>query len=198
MGYEDVDGVRSWYRMEKEAESSYIIFDEICDSVIEGKTYEDIVKYEFLEKRTTARFFHAKNIGDNDAFKIFESCMIDRVKCYRYFKLKTRDYSDITMYTRNLAFGFFQCGGRLNYDIELYNSFFKCLGDQGFIESPLIEPFIWFLKDILSKRSDKSFSRIKGLGNKILKDLKSNKIQIENTNEKQMVIAEVKKILDAK
>ena len=163
-GYENVEGMRRWYTLERNAGSS-IHQESICDLVISGKSYADKVKYEFVSRKATVLYFKGRDQGVSspDGFDLFEVSLGYSVQAFNYFYGTGADTNQNFRNVRSTAFSLVNSAKSLGYDRRLIKVFENVQKDHGFLCEPLFEPFKDVIKYLSENRGGETGKRRAGL-----------------------------------
>jgi hypothetical protein len=160
MNFEHVLGMRAWYNLEKNFGNSIDNQIEICDCVINGKSYAERVKMEFLRKKSSSLFVKAQHSNEIDAYKLFQRALIGNHQVYNYMLENGEEISSQFIHTRNSAFAVFNYGVKQRFD-RLMVSFFRDLHkDLGLFHDPLYKALLDLMR-YLSKKEHGNTAKIR-------------------------------------
>lgn len=145
-GYEDVEGMRRWYTLERSADSS-VSQIKVCDYVIFGKSYAENIKQEFTSRKATVLFFKGRDQGQGspDGYDLFESSLTHSVQAFNFFYGIGADTNINFRNVRSTAFSLVNSAKILGYDRRLLGAFEMIQKEHGFLCEPLFDPF----KDVI-------------------------------------------------
>ena len=163
-GYENVEGMRQWYMLERNAGSS-INQEKICNIVISGKSYADNVKHEFISRKATVLFFRGRDqgVGSPDSYDLFERSLAESVRAFNFFYGIGADSNLNFRNVRGTAFSLVNTAKALGYDKRLIVVFENIQKEHGYLCEPLFEPFKDLVKYLSQNRGGEIGKRRSGL-----------------------------------
>lgn len=163
-GYENAEGMRRWYRLERDADSS-VNQEKICDLVIYGKSYADTVKHEFMSHKATVLYFRGRDqgVGSTDGFDLFERSIADSVKAFNFFYGIGADSHQNFRNVRSTGYSLLNSAKALEYDRRLIKVYENIQKDEGFLCEPLFEPFKEVIRYLSENRGGDIGKRRSGL-----------------------------------
>lgn len=175
MRYEDIQGMRDWFHMERASGFGSDTAEAVCQAVIQGKTYSKLEKAEFTVKRATILFQRARvaqHTNPTDAIKLLEMALDNHLSGYK-------DIADIGgvgtqknfEFCRNTAFQLFwlatkNVGASAVFDWLIRLTANKCYGD------PLVEPICEFLRELPRTRERNELNMRRGMSQKFASAIK--------------------------
>ncbi len=189
-GYENASGMRDWFRLEKES-TSLLNQEEVCDIVISGKGYADTVKYEFMAKKATVKYFRARDLGPGsiDAFTLYADALKYHSQAYIFFSSQGGETISNFRYVKNTAFSLLNSAMSLGFDKE----FLRCMKDiqkrDGFLCEPILEPFVEYCGFLVKGAGGGGDAgrRREGLFRSILTDIDRNVLCFEREEQTRKV-----------
>jgi hypothetical protein len=163
-GYEDVEGMRRWYTLERNADSSANQI-KVCDYVISGKSYADNIKQEFTSRKATVLYFKGRDqgLGSPDGYDLFEESLTHSVQAFNFFYGIGADTNMNFRNVRSTAFSLVNSAKLLGYDRRLILAFEKIQKEHGFLCEPLFDPFKDVIKYFSESRGGEIGKRRAGL-----------------------------------
>jgi hypothetical protein len=162
--YENIEGMRRWFELERHAGSS-ANQEKICDYVIEGKSYADNVKNEFFSRKATVLYFRGRDRGVStvDGFGLIEASLIYSVRAFNYFFSIGGDSNKNFRYVRSTAFSLVNSAKAIDYDKQLLKVFEEIQKEHGFLPDPLFDPFLEALNFFSEGKGGETGKRRAGL-----------------------------------
>ncbi|MCK8484191.1 NB-ARC domain-containing protein [Aliiroseovarius sp. S2029] len=193
-GYEDANGMRNWLIMERTHGHSHKNQLEICDHVINGKSYADSVKMEFKARRSVVCYFKGRDSNHSDAFDLYSEALLGHVEAYSYFWITGADVTWNYKSVRNTAFSLVHCARQIDYDNQLVKVFRQVHSSHGQLAEPLYDPLIDACRFLAEERGGDIGKRRVSVLKNLRNDLKRGAIVFENTETTQRCIRTIEAI----
>ena len=162
--YDDAEGMRNWFAMEGNSNSS-TNQERICNYVIDGKSYAEKVKQEFNSRKATVLYFRGRDQGvaTVDGFNLFGNSLIFSVRAFNFFHGTGADTNTNFRNVRSTGFSLVNSAKSLEYDRQLLKIFESLHKEHGFLCEPLFDPFTDLLKYFSQTRGGETGNRRLGL-----------------------------------
>lgn len=162
--YENIEGMRRWFDLERQVGSS-ANQEKVCDYVIGGKSYADNVKNEFFSRKATVLYFRGRERGVStvDGFGLIEESLIYSVRAFNYFFGIGGDSNKNFRNVRSTAFSLVNSAKAIDFDRQLLNVFEEIQKEHGFLSDPLFDPFLEALNFFSESKGGETGKRRAGL-----------------------------------
>lgn len=179
-GYEDADGMRVWLNLERRVGHSYPGQVKVADQVINGRSYADRVRYEFVARKAVATFFRARDTSESDAFNLFVDALVGHDRAYRYFLGAGLDTNWNFKNVRNTGLSAVACARQLSLDKEIIKVFRDVHRAEGCLSEPLLDPLFEAGRYLAAQRTGEVGKRRDNLLRGLLRDLRSGALRFDS------------------
>lgn len=178
-GYEDADGMRAWLVLERES-GSYLGQVKVADLVINGRSYAENFRHEFIARKAVATFFKARDSAYSDAFDLLADALKGHVKAFNYFWNRGTDAHWNFKSVRNTGFALVSCSKQVDFDKQLVKVFRDIQRSEGRLCEPLLDPIYQAARFLAEQRGGDVGKRREALLIGLLRDLQSGTLCFES------------------
>jgi hypothetical protein len=177
--YENADGMRVWLTMERKHGQSYKAQIEVCNYEINGKSYAEAVKHEFVSRRSVVQYFMARDSGFGDTFNLMRDALVGHVQAYNFFWRNGGDTNLHYKNVRNTTFALLREAQQQGLDKEVVRILRDLNAAYGSLCDPLFDPFKDLIMFLSRQKGGDVGRRRSGLLRGLLSDLERGSIHFE-------------------
>lgn len=184
--YEDLAGMRQWYKIEFENFSKQ---QEICDLIIQSNKYEDNTKNEFRNKKASSLYFNAKHMTSLlDRYEAFSTAVSLRSTTYSFFSSRgTGGIEKEFRLLESVAYELVDAGLEEGLYKEIWLTFKAANNSTNGLVAPLDLPLQRFINN-LQKAKIENQQRAKSILGQIIADIKRKQITFERDQQSDKMI----------